>query len=470
MNGFLTGVVGALIEAWAQLRIGKLRVMLSLVGVAVAVAAMTFVIAFGQVSAAVNDEIMEQWNGRPGTVRLTVTPSSESGSDTSGGDQGTSGGTDTAGGAANGGGTADGSAGLSGGSGGSGVGDGSGTGSTGRSTVEKVERAYATFIERYRISHWATSETTSLRLSLGGSPTNVPTTIVSAGYGIVHRTQVVQGRWFTADDEDDLSPSIIVSRPVLDAMGVQELTGPLQVRGLSPVNTTYTIVGVLKGNGNNSCYSDPTTGEEVCGEQLAAMVLDKPYYSLLPTTAERSVPTLEVWAGQGRGTEMATLMKDHFNTVFGHNSAQAENNEFDTMEDFAKTFTLVVTSAGVFIMVLGALGLINISMVTVRQRIHEIGVRRSFGATSRRIFFSIMLESVVATVVAGVIGIGLAIVAMRFVPLEVLFNGFTLTHRPPFPMSAALIGLVAASGVGALAGIVPAIVAVRIRPIDAIRF
>ena len=47
MNGFLTGVIGALIEAWAQLRIGKLRVMLSLVGVVVAVAVMTFVIAFG---------------------------------------------------------------------------------------------------------------------------------------------------------------------------------------------------------------------------------------------------------------------------------------------------------------------------------------------------------------------------------------------------------------------------------------
>lgn len=49
---------------------------------------------------------------------------------------------------------------------------------------------------------------------------------------------------------------------------------------------------------------------------------------------------------------------------------------------------------------LDALGLVNISMVTVRQGIHEIGVRRSFGVTSRRIFFSIMLESVVATVVA----------------------------------------------------------------------
>ena len=50
MNGILTGFFGAIVEAWAQLRIGKLRVLLSLVGVAAAVAAMTLVIALGQVS------------------------------------------------------------------------------------------------------------------------------------------------------------------------------------------------------------------------------------------------------------------------------------------------------------------------------------------------------------------------------------------------------------------------------------
>ena len=80
-----------------------------------------------------------------------------------------------------------------------------------------------------------------------------------------------------------------------------------------------------------------------------------------------------------------------------------------------------------------------------------------------------MLESVVATVVAGVVGIGIAIVGMRIMPLEA-FLGFRVLTRPPFPMTAAIIGLVAAAGVGALAGIVPALVAVRIRPIDAIRY
>ena len=52
------------------------------------------------------------------------------------------------------------------------------------------------------------------------------------------------------------------------------------------------------------------------------------------------------------------------------------------------------------ILLLGALGLVNIAMVTVRGRIREIGVRRSFGATAARVFVAVMLESVVATVVA----------------------------------------------------------------------
>ena len=74
-----------------------------------------------------------------------------------------------------------------------------------------------------------------------------------------------------------------------------------------------------------------------------------------------------------------------------------------------------------------------------------------------------------ATVVAGVVGIGIAIVGMRVMPLSA-FLGIPVTTTPPFPMVAAVIGLVAATAVGALAGIIPAIVATRIRPIDAIRY
>ena len=74
MNGILTGFFGAIVEAWAQLRIGKLRVLLSLVGVAAAVAAMTFVIALGQVSVDAINKASEKYTGRPGTVTINVSP------------------------------------------------------------------------------------------------------------------------------------------------------------------------------------------------------------------------------------------------------------------------------------------------------------------------------------------------------------------------------------------------------------
>ena len=81
-----------------------------------------------------------------------------------------------------------------------------------------------------------------------------------------------------------------------------------------------------------------------------------------------------------------------------------------------------------------------------------------------------MLESVVATVVAGIVGVGIAVVALRVVPLGAILSDIPVLDSPPFLMFAALIGLVAASEVGALAGIIPAIMVVRIRPIDAIHF
>src|SRR5690606_5706676 len=132
-------------------------------------------------------------------------------------------------------------------------------------------------------------------------------------------------------------------------------------------------------------------------------------------------------------------------------------------------FTLITGAIAGIVLLLGGLGLVNIQLVAMRQRIREIGVRRSFGATGGRIFLAVMLENVVATLVAGAVGIIIVVVLMQqtFV-VQGLAPG--ISDVPPFPFAAALTGLVAAVGVGAIAGLIPALVAVRVKPIDAIRF
>ena len=326
------------------------------------------------------------------------------------------------------------------------------------------------FVERYGVQSWATSYGTQMRFAFPDGPRTVQTNVVSLGYGLLHHTPVAQGRWFSGQDEDDLSPSLVVSHGFLEALGLSTLTGPVRVTSYTPATVSYTIVGVLEPEDLSYCSAQGADGESVdCEQPITAIALNEPVERWWPAGTSQPAPTLEIWAGRQGVTEMTALLTQDLDAEFGQGSAQVSDNTASDGGMTAGTFTKVVTGAGLFIMVLGALGLVNISMVTVRQRIHEIGVRRSFGATSRRIFFSIMLESVVATVVAGLVGIGIAIVAMRLVPLEPLL-GIPVRTVPPFPMSAALIGLLAATGVGALAGIVPAAVAVRIRPIDAIRY
>ena len=83
--------------------------------------------------------------------------------------------------------------------------------------------------------------------------------------------------------------------------------------------------------------------------------------------------------------------------------------------------------------------------MTVRYRIREIGIRRSFGATSGRVFFGVLLESVVATVVAGLVGVMLAVAIIKNIPVDRVFGG-GIQDMPPFPVSAALVGMAARRG------------------------
>jgi len=474
MNGILTGFFGAIVEAWAQLRIGKLRVLLSLVGVAAAVAAMTFVIALGQVSVDAINKASEKYTGRPGTVTINVSPTGkgldqalqadDAPESSTGADSGASGGSgDGAGGT--------GGAGSAGAAGGAGSAGGGST--TSAATAAKISTAMNSFVERYEIKSWATTYTSNVRFSFPDGARSVPTQTVSLSYGLLHHKTVSQGRWFTAQDEDDLSPSMVVTQGFLEALGIQQFTEPVTVTSFSPVQTSFTIVGVLEAEDLAliGCSGDPEQDAGLpCTQPVTAFALNTPYETWLPKDADRPAPTLEVWAGKSGAKQMASLAKKDLDARFGQGSTQASDNlSGGSLSSSASTFTKVVTAAGVFVMLLGALSLVNIALVTVRQRIHEIGVRRSFGATSRRIFFSIMMESVVATVVAGIVGIGIAIIGIRTLPWAA-YLGIPVTNTPPFPMVAAVIGLVAATAVGALAGIIPAIVATRIRPIDAIRY
>jgi putative ABC transport system permease protein len=276
---------------------------------------------------------------------------------------------------------------------------------------------------------------------------------VNPDYQVMHRFILDQGRWFIPADGDRLSPAIIVNQAFLDALGVRSLAAhPTVAMGSGVVAT---IIGSYQ---NTWPQDDP---------QAYALFSAQESWSR-PAELTRTVPAMEFWVPDSMAGALRTLIRSDLMSYLPGTQADVYRLDTPVQDVVDSAIRWVIVGVTVVALVLGALGLVNIGLVSVRTRMREIGIRRSLGATSGRIFTSVLLESVAATTLAGVLGVAIAIITLRYVQLDTLM-GEPVETQPDFPWLAAAAGLAVAVLVGALTGLIPAIVAVRIRVIDAIR-
>ena len=131
----------------------------------------------------------------------------------------------------------------------------------------------------------------------------------------------------------------------------------------------------------------------------------------------------------------------------------------DAMDTFLGAVGLVTLG-------LGAIGVINIMLVSVTERTREIGLRKALGATRRNILLQFFLEGLMLTGISGAIGVGAAYVATKLFGLAPPIDGFELPHI--YPATAVLaIGSLALAGI--IAGLYPARRAALLQPVEALR-
>lgn len=401
----ISGLVGAVIEAWGELRVHRLRVLLSLIGVAVAVAALTSVVGIGSMVQQSMTETYERQSGRPAT--LYAGAYSEQGLPVDG---------------------------------------------------QKAAAAFEQVVERYKID-WASSVTyTGIEVQFRDGVDYVNLTAVDSDYGTMHRVQLSQGQWFVPEDALRMAPALVVNQMFYERLGMPPLSSHPTVIIAGEQKITAVVIGVYPSNE----FDDSS-----------AYLLNSAYTKIVsPAVLAISPPQWEFWVPAELSDQLSTLLQRDLSGALGKGfmlDVSRQDYQAWGQEDPIGPLKLMVTGVAILVLILGALGLINISMVTVRQRIREIGIRRSFGATSGRVFFAVMLESVVASFVAGVVGVAIAIIVVEN-PSVQEFVAQGLTDMPAFPMEAAFVGLAAATAVGAIAGLLPALVAVRVKVIDAIRY
>lgn len=401
----MSGLVGMLVEAWDELRIHRLRVLLSLIGVAAAVTAITGVTAAVQMLNQAFSESSERGAGRAVTLNAYAWPSGRAG--------------------------------------------------VVPATAEQIGAEYDRIIERYDVTYSTRNLGDMVRFRLSAGSTDVNVQAVDADYGTIQRFVTTQGRWFAQEDTERYAPALVVNQSFLDALGVTDLSShPTALwEGVVPVRTE--VVGVYP----NSWVDEPPS---------AYVLYDQYVQWAAPARWGAQPPNLQVWVPPEMADELWPLIKRDLTAALPGADVDVQP-PYDPGAILDGATRWVALGVGAFALLLGGLGLVNIALVTVRHRIREIGIRRSFGATSGRVFFGVLLESVVATVVAGAVGVVIAVAAIKAIPVDKVF-GSAIEDMPPFPVAAALTGLACAAGVGALAGLIPAIVAVRVKVIDAIRY
>lgn len=138
---------------------------------------------------------------------------------------------------------------------------------------------------------------------------------------------------------------------------------------------------------------------------------------------------------------------------------------FEMLEQLFLAVSLLALFVGAGTLIAGIIGVGNIMWIIVRERTHEIGIRRAIGAKPRDIIIQILSESMVLTTIAGVAGICFAIILLA--GAEFLFSGNRgITFQLSFSQAIAI--LVTFLVLGTAAGLIPSIKAMRIKPIEAL--
>ena len=141
---------------------------------------------------------------------------------------------------------------------------------------------------------------------------------------------------------------------------------------------------------------------------------------------------------------------------------------FGIIDNLFKGVNFLIWLIGLGTLLAGVIGVSNIMMVSVKERTTEIGIRRAIGATPRQILGQIISESIVLTLVAGMLGIVISVVILYGVELAMTQDGI-LKAAFQVPFWTAMLAALLLTVLGVVAGLMPALRAMQIKPVDAMR-
>ncbi len=279
---------------------------------------------------------------------------------------------------------------------------------------------------------------------------------VTGGYLGVRGYEVSQGRAFTADE---------ISRGELVAMISEDMAQDL-FKGEEPVGQkvssagmTFRVIGVFKSEGTNFF-------QQMAGFRILQMLLPMNTVqrritgSGALTSIYLKIDDARYMDAAAVATERALLIKMGYEENF---RVTNQADILDIMSTVTGTMTYLLAGIAAVSLVVGGIGIMNIMLVSVTERIREIGIRKALGATKRDILAQFLMEAVMISFSGGAVGMflgwGVASLISRLAGWPSLVPWYSIALALGFSL-----------GIGLFFGVYPANKAASLQPVDALRY
>jgi putative ABC transport system permease protein len=273
-------------------------------------------------------------------------------------------------------------------------------------------------------------------------------------YAEVAGYDVTQGRFLTGSDDDNLSNVVVIGSDV--AATLFPHSNPLGAR-IRVRSRPFTVVGVLAPKGK---ILDQNQDLAVLMPLRTFKALHSGYKSHEIGVKVKSPELLDA-----AEDELVGIMRRARQTAPGRPDDFAVNRAEQVASMYQKlTGALygVAVAIGFITLLVGGIGIMNIMLVSVRERTREIGVRRALGARKRTIVLQFILEAVVVSAVGGALGTAAGLLGAKIV-------SWTTPLAATVKVSTIFFGVGFAAAVGLIFGIWPAARAANLDPVEALR-
>lgn len=300
-------------------------------------------------------------------------------------------------------------------------------------------------------------------VSYGGLDKALSITGTTANYIDVETAEVEKGRFFTEEEETNLSRvAVIGSKAAQDFFGNDDPLG----KSIKIKEQSFNIIGVFKERGSSSfgiSSQDDSVFIPVKTAQKIILGINYLSYARLKVKSPDLIPS--AIANTKTTLRERHHIKDPSKDDFSVRDMASALEAITNITDILRYFLLAI---GTVSLIVGGVGIMNVMLIAVNQRIREVGLRKAIGARNSEIILQFLVESATISSLGGIIGIVLGIF-LAFIASAIVQ---ALNYHWPFIVSAPSVFVAFGVSVliGILFGIYPARKASKISPMEALRY